>query len=88
MSSLITDEMVERLTRAYYTNLGWDWEDLDNAARDHGENLAAILREFRVALEAIEPMLEKLIEERFAQGRIVGMGESARMTWDVLGGLR
>lgn len=48
----ITDEMVMAAAKAYYTHLGWDWEDLQDATRDHEENLAVIVSEFRIVLEA------------------------------------
>jgi len=54
---VVTDEAVEKLARTYYENLGWDWDDLDTDLKDHDENKATILREFRAALEAAAPLL-------------------------------
>lgn len=59
MNIKISDEAVEKLARTYYGNLGWEWDDLEEAARDHEENLATILREFRVAFEAAAPLLPR-----------------------------
>jgi len=53
----ITDEAVEAAARTYFENLGWDWDELDTDLKDHGENKAAVLREFRAALEAALPHL-------------------------------
>ena len=53
----VPDAAVEAAAKAYYTHLGWDWENLDVEARDHDENLATILREFRIALVAAKPYL-------------------------------
>lgn len=59
----IPDEAVGAAARAYYENLGWDWDDLggwhEDKQRelDHEESKATILREFRAALEAAIPLL-------------------------------
>ena len=53
----ITDEAVEAAARKYFTDLGWDWDDIDDDLQDQADSKRTILRQFRRALEAAQPFM-------------------------------
>lgn len=60
--------MVRGVAEGYFKHLGWSWDEVLENASDNAESDGAILEDFRAALDAIAPVVEKLLQRHTDAG--------------------